>query len=226
MASTAPSTDLGRKAKRRREFLIIAVPVLVSALASGAVSFGLNPQLVWIPSVVLFLWPIFLLTEKFPDADEELSFLQSVRATEYFAGLLVMVPVNTLLITPSNPITILLTPVASAILIQVVTLVVRSTRRELELFDLEQKKQLTSVLREAGVAVIWLSAGIALADYTILVAGPTINAAVYAIPSCLIMGYVASRNEGRSSRFSTELAASLKRSRWSGKRKFRKSRRR
>ncbi|MGA2628247.1 MAG: hypothetical protein ABSF63_14445 [Candidatus Bathyarchaeia archaeon] len=54
------------QAKKRREFLLYLMSGAVPILDIGAVALGLDIKYIWLPSLVLFVWPGYLLTEKFP----------------------------------------------------------------------------------------------------------------------------------------------------------------
>ena len=223
-AKSERASEFWGKGRRRRDFLLVVIPTLTAIIMGGAVSFGLSPKLVLIPSLVLLVWPIYLLTEKFSEDQQEMAFLQSIRATEYFVGLIVMIPVNGAIVATVNLLAVFLTLPATAVLTYVTALVARSVRAEVRLFSEAERSQLDKVLREAGVAVIWLSTAIAFDDLT-LSASPNVLGLTLAALVSLAFGYIAMRNEARSTRFAALLSESLGRSRWANRVQFQKRRR-
>lgn len=214
---------LGR-AKRRRDFLIVAIPGVLAITDGAALSFGLDNKLVWIASIVLFVWPIYLITEKFPEEEPEVSYLQSVRATIYFTELLVLIPANGFLITPRNPITILLTPLVSMLLVFLDVMIYRGYRDEVKVFDKRQMNLFYRMIIEAGAASIWLSVAIVQANFVIGDNGAL--SLVLDVLFALVWGFVAYWRETKSANSAQQLAEQLRKSRWQQKLNFRKRQRR
>jgi hypothetical protein len=210
------------KANRRKEFLLAAIPALIALLDGAAIALKFYPELVWIPSVVIFIWPVYLLTEKFSSEDPELSFLQSRRAALYLVQLLVIVPTNALLFLTGNSDAILAPPLVG-VLLRVITPLFMGGREEVRLFELPQRELYNKMAAEASVATIWLASTLAVVDLFIYLGSPILLVG-FGIPIAAIFGYMAYRNESKSVQFEFQLAASLRKSRWVQKRKFKAER--
>jgi hypothetical protein len=211
------------KAKRRKEFLLlVAIPALIALLDGVIIALKFYPELVWIPSVVIFIWPVHLLTEKFSSEDSELSFLQSRRAALYLVQLLVIVPINAILFLTGNSDAILGPPLVGVFL-RVITPLFMGGREEVRLFELPQRELYNKMAAEASVATIWLASTLAVVDFFIYLGLPILLIG-FGIPIAAIFGYMAYRNESKSVQFEFQLVASLRKSRWMQKRKFKEKR--
>jgi hypothetical protein len=211
------------KAKRRRDLLLVLIPGVIAIADAALVYYGLASLVIWLGSIVLFVWPLYLITEKFPEDQPELSYLQSVRATIYFTELCFLLFANGFLITPSKPVTFLYVPLVSLTTVLLDIMILRGYREEIRLFDKEQIRLFIWMIFYAGSACIWLSIAIVQfnpssgADQTLVVISDILFG--------LLMGFLAYLHERRSVKLAQNLADSLKATRWQRRAVFRRKRR-
>ncbi|MDG6994675.1 MAG: hypothetical protein JRN52_02025 [Nitrososphaerota archaeon] len=93
----------------------------------------------------------------------------------------------------------------------------------MKLFDMNQRLKFGKVLEEVGVAVIWLSLGVVIANFLISATmnSPlqiSIASAIFSVILILILGLRAAYGEIKSEALANELALSMKQSRWNNRR--------
>jgi hypothetical protein len=211
------------KAKRRRELLLVLIPGVIAIADAALVYHGLASLVVWLGSVVLFVWPIYLITEKFAEDQPELSYLQSIRATIYFTELGFLLFANGFLIVPSNPVTFLYVPLVSLTTVFFDIMILRGYRDEIRLFDEEQNRFFIWMIFYAGSACIWLS--MAIVQFNLSSGADQAVVVILDILIGLLMGFLALLHERRSVKLAQQLAGSLKATRWQRRANSRRKRR-
>jgi hypothetical protein len=190
-------------------FVVSAVAVLSVAFL---VSYGLDPNLAKIVYGTFFIWPAYLLYIKAHLTDLPRAFLQTIRAATYMVSFVFLIPMNSLVVTPTVPLSILLTPVVSLVLVGILMGSFRYFYEEVKLFDSVQVKQFSGMIVNAGVACIWLSCAIAFLNLGFVFGSVAILEA--AVPSGILMSGITYWNERKSAKSMKNLAESLTSSGW------------
>jgi hypothetical protein len=196
-----------------RNFILAVISAVALLSRTFLVFMGLDARLSTIVYVLFALWPAYLFYIKSRPDDLATTFLQSSRAATYGISFLLLVPINSLVVTPAQPFSILLTPAVGLVLAAMVGVTLAHFSEEIRMFDVRQRNEYKEMIAGAGAACIWITVAIGFLNLVIFEGSLAASMGVALIVS-IVNGGVAVWKDYGSVRHMKLLAESLSSTGW------------